>query len=198
MPDTTERKRLLRERYSAIRSGGDEQAQRLADRAILERLLETPEYIYAPLVLTYCSVRREPDTLLLIVQALADGKAVACPCVEQGERQMTFRLITSLAQLVPGRFGLLEPPPTASRPEHHPSERCICIVPGLAFDADGGRLGYGGGYYDSFLPRFKGITVGLCRADMLAAEPLPMGEFDTPVDMLITPERVIYARRHSC
>ena len=62
----------------------------------------------------------------------------------------------------------------------------LALVPGLAFDAAGFRLGYGGGFYDTFLADFPGTTVGLCRTCQLSAVPLPRGPYDLPVGLVVT------------
>lgn len=62
----------------------------------------------------------------------------------------------------------------------------LALVPGLAFDAVGFRLGYGGGFYDTFLADFPGTTVGLCRTCQLSAVPLPRGPYDLPVGLVVT------------
>ena len=75
--------------------------------------------------------------------------------------EMEFYEIHSLFELQPGTFGVLEPVPENSRLVQEETEG-LCIVPGLSFDAEGYRLGYGKGYYDRFLSRFSGTTAGVC------------------------------------
>ena len=90
----------------------------------------------------------------------------------------------SLDDLKPGTFGVREPDADKSR-LYDCTGRPICIVPGLSFDRWGYRLGYGKGYYDRFLTRYVGWTVGLCYSECVQYK-LPHGRFDKPVDRLIT------------
>ena len=97
---------------------------------------------------------------------------------------MDFYFIKSYDDLSPGKYGILEPVP----------ERCekavdflrgLCLVPGLSFDLQGYRLGFGKGYYDRFLSDFGGTTVGICYSKCTMGE-LPRGTFDRAVDIVLT------------
>ena len=82
------------------------------------------------------------------------------------------------------------PEPPSDLPTFEPKGHCVCIVPGLAFDKNGYRIGYGKGYYDRFLKDFNGTKIGLCRCDFLK-DALPVNEFDHKVDMIITEKGII-------
>lgn len=177
-------KRGLREEFKAARRGMAPEDQARRDRQILERILRLPEYQRARLVLTYVSTAIEVDTRALIQQALADGKQVAVPRCTPGKVDMRFYLIQSLSQLEPGAFGVLEPNPEKCR-ELRQYQHSICILPGLGFDLQGYRLGYGKGYYDRFLSRYSGKNIGVCYNVCLKAL-LPHGRYDKMVDILVT------------
>ena len=142
------------------------------------------EYQQAELVLTYVSTAIEVDTRALIERALADGKRVAVPRCTPGKIDMKFYLIGSLSELEPGAFGVLEPNPEKSR-ELRRYDRSVCILPGLGFDLQGYRLGYGKGYYDRFLARYPGKNVGVCY-NICMKTLLPHGRYDKMVDVLVT------------
>ena len=186
MSDINESKRRLREHYKAVRASGSGEDRRQADRRITAYLTERPEYKKARLVLTYVSAGQEPDTLELIAMALAQGKEVACPLCHKPTHTMTFHKISSLGQLTPGAYGICEPPADAPSAQPEEMQHSVCIVPGLAFDSCGGRLGYGGGYYDRFLAGYSGVSIGLCREETCSAQPLPRDEYDIPVDIVVT------------
>ncbi|MDX2080767.1 MAG: 5-formyltetrahydrofolate cyclo-ligase [Terrimicrobiaceae bacterium] len=114
-----------------------------------------------------------------------DGKTVALPRVV-GEHIDTF-LVRDPEALVSGRFGILEPPPNAAAC----FEFDIILVPGLAFDRSGGRLGRGAGYYDRFLAKTPGLRVGVCSA---VHPRIPMEEHDVRMDFVVTPDEVIDCR----
>lgn len=174
----------LRAKYRAIRENMDKNRQRYLDKQILNFLIETKAYKNAPVIFTYVSKSIEVDTIGLINQALLDNKRVAVPRCVPNERLMDFYYINSVDDLEVGSFGVLEP--IASRCKKVTDfSKGLCIVPGFCFDSFGYRLGYGKGYYDRFLPLFKGTKVGLCYSSCITSE-LPHGYFDRPIHILIT------------
>ncbi|MBQ4051957.1 MAG: 5-formyltetrahydrofolate cyclo-ligase [Oscillospiraceae bacterium] len=177
-------KRELRAGFKAARRALKPEEQAEKDRRILEKLVALPEYRQAELVLTYVSTAIEVDTRSLIDRALADGKKVAVPRCTPGKIDMKFYLINSLSELEPGAFGVLEPNPEKSR-ELRRYDRSVCILPGLGFDLEGYRLGYGKGYYDRFLSRYTGKNVGVCY-NICMKTLLPHGRYDKMVDVLVT------------
>ena len=121
---------------------------------------------------------------MLMERALDDGKCLAVPkCGRAGE--MTFYEIHGFDDLETGEFSLIEPKTGICRRAEDFSD-ALCIVPGLAFDRKGSRLGYGGGYYDRFLHDNPGVvTFGLCFGECMT-ERLIRGRYDLPVDAVIT------------
>ncbi|MBP0963302.1 MAG: 5-formyltetrahydrofolate cyclo-ligase, partial [Oscillospiraceae bacterium] len=107
---------------------------------------------------------------------------VALPrCGKRGE--MTFYLVKGKQDLTAGKYGI--PEPAAHCAAAAATECSLCIVPGLAFDLCGYRIGYGGGYYDRFLQSFPGQSVGLVRQSFLC-KTLPKEPFDQAVDAVVT------------
>lgn len=152
------------------------------DAALCMHLLSLPEYARADTIFCYVSTPEEPGTQSLLAFALADGKQLCVPRCH-GSGVMDLCLISSLLDLRPGAYGILEPPPHALTIV--PEEVDLAIVPCLACTREGLRLGMGGGYYDRFLPRFSGDTVMLCR-EALVLEELPTEAHDCPVPTLVT------------
>ncbi len=183
-----ELKNSLRLSSRAFREQMDEEKKKKADESILRRLTSLREYAQADWLYTYVSKPIEVDTVELIRRALSQGKHVAVPRCVPGTREMEFYEIASLEELAPGAFGVLEPVPGCSRLVEEETGG-LCVVPGLSFDSEGYRLGYGKGYYDRFLSRFRGVTVGACYSGCVRRM-LPHGYFDRPVDILVT-ERMI-------
>lgn len=190
MPEATDNaKEVLRARMKALRSGiaPDERAR--IDAAICENVCALPQFQEADVVFTYLSFGAETDTRALIERAWKAGKAVALPrCT--GPRQMRWFRVSSLEGLETSPFGVDEPRiDEAAEQFLSTGERMIALVPALAFDAQGYRLGYGGGFYDTFLAAFPGTSVGLCRAaqhiDSLAALGA-IGPYDLPVDLVVS------------
>lgn len=174
----------LRNKYKNIRRELEPQKKRLMDAEIQSRFLSLRQYAQNSLLFTYVSKDIEVDTIELIKAAWCNHKKVAVPRCVPEKRDMEFFLINSMDDLEPGLFGVLEPVPSRCEKVTDLSKG-LCIVPGLSFDAEGFRLGYGKGYYDRFLSQFGGSTVGLCYANCVQWK-LPHGRYDRPVDLLIT------------
>ena len=153
-------------------------------RAIRRQVLALPEYRRARRLLLYLSQGSEVDTWPLLDRALAQGRAVYAPRCLDGQGNMAFFRVFSREELAPGRFGLWEPLQERC-PLLTEWEGALCLVPGIAFDREGFRLGYGKGYYDCFLAAQPVRTVGLCF-EALAFERLPRDGFDRPVCRLVT------------
>lgn len=183
MKNIRELKSVLRQKYRAIRSSMTEEEKEVCSRKILARLTSLYQYRNAAVIITYVSKNPEVDTWQLIQRAFSDGKKVAVPkCRERHE--MDFYLITSQDDLEIGAFGVFEPKPESCQRLCEFAD-CFCIVPGMAFDTAGYRLGYGGGYYDRFLSEFPGATAGLCYSKCVKWN-LPKSCHDRPVNVLVT------------
>ncbi len=185
-----ELKQDLRARCRRFRSRLDPAKKAAMDKEILARITDLPEFDSAPILFTYVSIAREVDTGSLILRALAGRRRVAVPRCCPETLGMRFYRIQSADDLKPGSYGVREPDPSRCEPAGNGSADTVCVVPGLSFDFGGYRLGYGKGYYDRFLLRFGGITVGLCYSDCVKRE-LPHGRYDRPVDILVT-ERYVW------
>ena len=188
--DIRELKKSLRAQSRRFRERLEPERKSELDRKIGARFASLKEYAGASVVYTYVSKPLEVDTLRLIEAAFADGKRVAVPRCLPETLKLEFYEIASAADLMPGCYGVLEPAPEKCRPARE-SAGALCIVPGLSFDSQGYRLGYGKGYYDRFLADFSGVTVGLCYSGCTRWD-LPHGYYDRPVDILVTEK---YIRR---
>lgn len=173
----------LRAGFKSKRSDMPDDIKLNMDVEIQCRFLTLHQYSRCKTLFTYVSKDIEVDTYSLIKAALANGKKVAVPrCA--ADRKMDFYYIKSLDDLESGSFGVMEPIADRCELVDDFSEG-LCIVPGLSFDAEGYRLGYGKGYYDRFLSKFGGETVGLCYSNCIKWK-LPHGHYDRPVDLIVT------------
>lgn len=154
------------------------------DKAILERFLSLTQYKTAKTVMTYLSYKSEPDTLALAEKMIQDGKTVCAPvCGEHG--QMDSFAFSDLSLLHRSSMGIWEPPEDRLIP---PEDIDLIIVPGCAFTKNGYRLGYGGGYYDRYLPKTHAFTCGFFY-EALKRE-FPSEETDVPLHAAITEEQI--------
>lgn len=198
----TDQKRALRRVMSETRSrlGADERARASAGLAVL--LSGLPELRAAAeagaCVAGFAATRDELDPGAALADARHQGASLAWPRVSESDRAGTPRLHFHLAEagdLRAGRFGIAEPDPSA--PELAAGQVAVMLVPGLAFDARGNRLGFGGGYYDEVLavarPGRPALVVGV-GYDFQVVDECPADERDARVDCVVTDARVIRCR----
>lgn len=183
--DIREYKSQLRSKFKKFRTDMSAEEKSLLDSRITARFLGTKLYKECTVLLTYVSTQIEVDTINIIQTALKDGKTVAVPRCVEGTRDMVFYIIGSLDDLETGAFSVLEPVPRKCA-ELTEFGGAVCIVPALAYDMEGYRLGYGKGYYDRFLSAHPGMcNVGIeyCGCTV---QKLYRGKFDVAADYLVT------------
>ncbi len=178
-------KKELRRQFAEIRKSAQSS---LKDTIIGAKLLANEKIRSADTVLLYASFRSEVDTWCFAGNLLLKNMRIAYPVCRENNT-MTFHIVRELNQLNDATYGICEPDISLPQPEI--TDRTVCIVPALAFTEDGGRLGYGGGYYDRFLAEHSEIyTIGLAYEDCIA-ESLPLAEHDMKIKSVITEERTI-------
>lgn len=140
-------------------------------------------------VMLYAPFRGELDTLVLARWLLEQGGEVVLPLTDKATRQLTPALVNSLDSLRPAAYGILEPIPGSYRIVEPASLRAV-IVPGAAFDLKGYRIGYGGGYYDRFLPQVAPtcLTIGY-GYDWQLVEAVAFDPWDHPLRYVVTDQR---------
>lgn len=164
---------------------------RSASRLVQQALIASGEFAEARVVALYVPVHNEVETLEVMHAALASAKMVLFPAVCSGG--LEFRRISNPSLLRRGAFSI--PEPDAACPVHSPEEADLVVVPGVAFDMSGRRIGYGKGYYDKALHQLegKGKLVGFCYDFQLVGE-IAEEPHDVRMDMIITERRVIRPR----
>lgn len=182
----TANKDSLRRAVKETNLGGD-------PREICRRIVEHPWYRQAQTVMAYCAKAPEPDITAVLEDILSSGKTLLLPQCES-ERTMTARRIGALSELRRGVYGIYEPEAETETVEQGRID--LILVPGLAFDKSGVRLGRGKGYYDRFLAEYSGKTLGVCfhaaLLDRIEKEP-----HDRPVDGVVT-EQITILRTEGC
>lgn len=174
--DKKELRRAIRERKRAMTE--EEIISRSARLGELFRASEA--YQKAKTIYGYLPYNQEVRTVPMLEQAIRDGKRVAVPKV-YGE-EMKFLYLDDLSQVAKGYAGI--PEPIADEPVAE-DETALVLMPGLAFDPQGHRIGYGGGFYDKFLSREPNHpTVALCYEFQMLPQ-LETEEFDIPVDLVL-------------
>ena len=196
MSEKSSLRRTLRSRRSVLSSGEE---GTLRSRQAQERLLASRFWRECRHVAAYVSVKGEPGTELILQETLSSGRELFLPrCRVQGEEgwpgAMDFIFCSGLEALAPCGFGIPEPQLLPQSRLLTEEELCrpdtLVIVPALAFDRRGFRIGYGGGYYDRLLERASCPTVGLTFHELIQQE-LPREPWDRSVLAVCTEEELL-------
>jgi 5-formyltetrahydrofolate cyclo-ligase len=163
------------------------------DEAIKKRLMELPEYKNAKIILFYVSVRGEVKTSEMISESLSHGKKILVPVADVKHRKLMISEIHDLNELSPGAFGIPEP----KHPHEFPIEKIdLVIVPGIAFDSLGNRVGYGTGFYDRFLKKIKkGVPFIALGYDFQLVHKIPANRMDVKVHKIVTEKGIINCKK---
>jgi 5-formyltetrahydrofolate cyclo-ligase len=187
-------KRALRKKLIALRArlSPEERAER--SRRVAERLEAVAAFRAAEVVALYAPLPTEVDATEIARRALARGAAVVFPRAIPGERRLAFARC-DLSGLVPGPFGVAEPP--AGAPEEDPGKITCVVVPGIAFSEDGHRLGRGGGHYDATLAAMPGAARVGVAFDLQIVATLPREPHDAALDAVVSDARTLRFSRDS-
>ena len=181
-------KRQLRKKLLEKRNALSEEEVIKKSKFIIRKLLHLKEFKEAKTALLYVSKENEADTTKLIKKLLKENKkTIIVPRVKKGKNELELHKISSFNDLATGHYSVLEPIKSslvsADKIE-------LVIVPGIAFDKKGNRLGYGNGYYDVLLKKVLSTTIALAY-DFQVINHVPSDKLDVPLDIIITDKQVI-------
>ncbi|MDE5582195.1 MAG: 5-formyltetrahydrofolate cyclo-ligase [Ruminococcus sp.] len=179
-------KKLLRRKFSEIRKNIDGKCGK--DIAIAKRFMDMEILKSADTVLLYASFGSEIDTFPTAYDIIGKNIQIAYPKSFR-DGIMTFHIVKSPCELKKGMYGISEP--DGRMPTAEITDNTVCILPGLAFMENGGRLGYGGGYYDRFLEKYPHIHKVAFSYEELITDSLPVMQHDARADYIVTPERTV-------
>ncbi len=185
-----ELKKALRLQCRETRKALGREGRELAGQAICTHIEAWPAFQQADVILTYLPMRGEVD-LLPLLERRPEKRWLVPRVLPEENHRMAFHPYDP-ARLVRHEYGMLEP--AADLPEIPPAEVQISLVPGLAYDRQGWRLGYGGGYFDRFLKDFTGTSLGIIYQALLV-ESIPHGERDVPVIWIVTENGIFEAMK---
>ena len=188
-------KRAMRQRVLAARDALPEEARAAASQAIADRFGQRADFRAARAVLVTLPFRNEWDTRVLVRAALGAGKTIAAPRVDNATRMLKLYAIAD-----PDRDVALSakgiPEPSSHCPSIAPDAIDFVVIPGIAFDRDGHRLGYGGGYYDRLLPLLSPRAARVAGAfDLQIVPQVPVGPNDIGIDGIVTESRELSVPR---
>ena len=181
-----EEKQALRREVRAAERALDPLCREASDRAIAARLLALPLYREAGTVFCFVSTSREIDTRPILKDVLATGRRLCVPRCAAG-REMELAVLSSLAELEPGAYGILEPKSGCTVLTAEDVD--FAVLPCVSADRRGRRLGQGGGYYDRFLRRYRGKMAVVCREALLRPHS-PQEEHDVCIPWVLTEDGV--------
>jgi 5-formyltetrahydrofolate cyclo-ligase len=187
--DVSIAKQKLRVHYRAVRKSVSNEARELLDATLCANASEHYALKNAKTLLFYYPVKGEPNIKPLITWAFLNKKSVAFPISNCNTSTLSFRLVNNISELSCGAYGI--PEPSNDAPCVTDFKNAVCIVPGLVFDRNGYRIGYGKGYYDRFISNFDGTAVGLAYDGFCIPSELPHDEYDETVDIIITERGII-------
>jgi 5-formyltetrahydrofolate cyclo-ligase len=181
-----EAKRAMRARMRMVLAGMGDDERRVKSAGICLHLTHAPAWRRAERLMGFMAMTSEPDILPALKEAAARGQSVALPRWNPVTAAYEAALLPPLSELVSGPFGVLEPPPQAETLSLEHLD--LIVVPGLAFDRCGRRLGRGKGFFDRLLTRAQHARRwGVAFAIQLVDE-VPTAPHDVNLDVLVTPE----------
>lgn len=194
--DSSNCKSVLRTNHRNYRKLMDREEKANKDFQIFQKFISCDLFAKTDVILTYVSSEIEVDTRKIIEYSLKVGKKIAVPVSISDSFSLDFYFINSMNDLHVGYFSILEPNIDKCKfCDINKLKNYLCVVPGLAFDMCGYRVGYGKGYYDRFLKKYKCETIGFCyEIDLI--ESIHKNLHDMSVNMILTENRILKVDRN--
>lgn len=171
------KKEFLRKKYKEKRDNIKNKV--IKDNLIYQKVINNKDILSSKTLLIYISINSEVDTIKIINYFL-NTKNIAVPKII--DNNMFFCYVTNLNDLTPGKYNIPEPTNENIVTDF---DNAICIVPGICYDKENYRVGYGKGYYDTFLSKNKIKTIGLCYKECMI-EKIDNDKYDYKIDEVIT------------
>lgn len=193
-----ETKKQIRKRILEKRDALSETQRKKENDAIYDLVRQSSAYKQADELLVFSSFGSEADTFRIAKEALCEGKTLYYPLVTGDE--MEFYRVDAISALKPGFRGILEPEASdETRLKPRPDQNILMLMPGVVFDRSGGRIGYGGGFYDKYLeklfgnPKLHVTTIAIAFSCQIMKQGcIPREEHDISPDYIISPEEIIH------
>ncbi len=185
-------KDLLRKELLRKRDAIPAEVRSVKDRLILERLLSLDEIRRAGSIFFFASFRSEVDTSAIVKQSLKDGKQIVFPKVDRDRHDLFLYEVKDIGELVRGYMGIPEPSVLSDERLVDINAVDAVIIPGAGFDAEGNRIGYGGGYYDRLLSSLRRSVPIIAPAyEEQVVKTIPAEPHDMRVNLIVTDRRLI-------
>ena len=182
-------KHLLRKNLREKRKNQDKSIKKIKDTKICSKIEKLTEFQNAKSVLFYAPIEQEMEVdIWKLIKKYIQKKEVFLPRTEHKKRSIKICHISNLGQLKKSTLGILEPDGKCETEK--PKNIDLVIVPGIAFDEQGNRIGFGKGFYDTLLKKTKCPKVALAY-DFQIMQSIPCEKHDVPMDIIITEKRII-------
>ncbi len=188
MAELVAQKKAIRKQILAARAGLDGARRADWSQKICKTIASLPDYQDARSILFFMPFGDEVDISPLLSAALGKGVLCALPRCYSASELKLYRVSNLETDLEPGRWGIREPKDCLNERTVH--DFSVIIVPGVAFDRAGHRLGYGAGYYDRILAKARALTIAPAFSVQVLQD-LPYGSFDVPVQIIVTQDEII-------
>lgn len=186
---TTIRKKLLETRNKMTAADAESYSDLILDRLVESRLLQNASHI-----MVYLSFKKEVITDPIISYSLDQNKSIYVPICIPETHEIVISRITGFEDLYTGFYGIREPKQSSIR-ICDSSILDLVLVPGIAFDPSGNRIGFGGGYYDRFMKRLSPGTKKVALAySFQVVENIPASEYDIAVDYIATEKEILHCK----
>lgn len=183
-------KKTIRQEILNKKEEIDQNTLKSYSESIINQLYNTEYYKKAKIIMTFISFGAEVDTHDFIKNSIEKGKRIVVPITVPETKQLKLSEVFDFGELEVGFYDILTPKEEFIR-YVDPSEVDLIIVPGVAFDRNGYRIGYGGGYYDRFLANLDHVTKISLAFDMQLIPKIPTDHYDIPVNYIITENEII-------
>ncbi|KHD36336.1 5-formyltetrahydrofolate cyclo-ligase [Clostridium acetobutylicum] len=186
-------KNEIRKKIIEYRETIDVDERKMWDEEIFNSLIHSQLYKSSNIIFSFVSFKSEVDTHKIINHAISNGKTICVPKINSKQEGIKIYKIDNFSQLKKGYFGILEP--IESCPAVDSYDLDLILMPGVAFDRHGGRLGYGAAFYDRFLSNMSKQVFKLALAyHFQVMDSVPMSEHDVRIDGIITEQKTIIAK----
>lgn len=185
-------KSKLRTNFLEKRNNVSPDMKKKYDEVIFSNFFTLDIVKHAETFFGYNALNTEAGTYLIMKRLLEMGKKLALPRVILSKKTLIWHYVLDLEKdVVPGAYGILEP--GENLPEAHALKEGIVLVPGVAFDRYGNRIGFGAGYYDKFLSENEElIKIGLCYSVQISEEEIPVEDHDVSMNIIVAEDEIIY------
>lgn len=185
-------KKEIRKKILEYRETIDIDQRKIWDEEIFSKLINSDLYKRSNTIFAFVSFKSEVDTHKIIKHAISNGKTICVPKINSKQEGIKIYKIEDFDQLKEGYFGILEPIKSCEEVDSNALD--LILMPGVAFDRHGGRVGYGAGFYDRFLSNMnKQVPKVALAYDFQVMDTVPMDQYDVRIDGVITEREMIIA-----